>query len=327
MKVLVTGATGFVGGWLVERLKSENVEVLVLRRKSSSRHEFGTGVNVVEGDVTDASSLVAAFKSVDTVFHLAGVVGYSRAARVLMEKVNVQGTANVIQAARANSVRRLVHMSSVVAVGASFDGAKPLNESSPFNLHHLDLGYFETKLKAEQLVMDSTRRGELDSVCVNPSTIYGAGDAAKGSRGIQLKVARGKFPFYNTGGVSVIAVEDIVEAVIAAWRRGRTGERYILSGDNITIRKLFELIAHFAGEKPPSIHLPNKALTAIGWVGDRLEAIGKKGPLNSENAWTARLFHWFDHQKATRELGLKPRPAEVAIENSVRWIKEKGLIR
>lgn len=326
MKVLITGASGFVGSWLVRRLKQEDCEVRVLRRKSSSNHPAEPGVEVFWGDISDVESLNAATKDVHSVFHLAGHVGYSKAERAMMEQVNVQGTANVITACRQQSVTRLVHMSSVVAVGASFDGLKPLNENSEFNLHHLDLGYFETKHSAEKLVMDAVRRGELDAVAVNPATIYGAADAAKGSRKVQLKVARGKFPFYTGGGVSVIAVEDVIEATINAWKRGRSGERYILSGENITIKQLFHLIAEASGVQPPRYYLPNPVVRGIGIVGDTLEAMGRKGPLNSENAWSSILFHWFDNQKAKRELGLNPQPASVAIARSVEWSKQKGLI-
>ena len=326
MKVLITGASGFVGSWLVQRLKQENCEIRVLRRKSSVEKPVDPEVEVFWGDIGDVESLNVAAQGVHTVFHLAGHVGYSRAERAVMEQVNVNGTANVIEACRGQSITRLVHMSSVVAVGASFDGKKALNEDAEFNLHHLNLGYFETKYQAEKLVLNAVRRGDLDAVVVNPATIYGAGDASKGSRKVQLKVARGQFPFYTSGGVSVIAVEDVIDATIAAWKRGRSGERYILFGENITIQQLFLLISEASGAQPPKHYLPNPLVRAIGWVGDGLEAIGRKGPLNSENAWSSILFHWFDNQKAKRELGLNPRSARIAIQNSVAWIKQKGLL-
>lgn len=327
LKVLVTGASGFVGGWLVRRLREENVQVVALRRKSSSNTDELEGVETAWGDITDSASVLAAAKGVDSVFHLAGHVGYSKAERALMDKINVEGTRNVIAACRANNVRRLLHMSSVVAVGASFDGQKPLDETSPYNLHHLDLGYFETKRRAEELVVAAVRAEGLDAVMVNPSTIYGAGDAAKGSRKVQLKVAQGRFKFYTGGGVSIVGIEEVVEATIAAWKRGRTGERYILSGDNITIKRLFEIIAAAAGSRPPGIHLPNPVVRAIGKTGDLVERLGRRGPLNSESAWSSILFHWFDHQKASAELGFRAQPAETAIDKSVNWIRGKGWLK
>jgi len=326
MAVLVTGATGFVGSWLVRELLKRGEEVRVLHRPSSSLEEL-QGLNFVSrlGDVTDLDSLRDAVIGVDTVFHLAGVVGYSRAMRRLMEDVNVGGTKKVLEAMQQTPRPKLVYMSSVVAVGASYDRTV-LNENSPFNVHSLDLGYFETKKAAEDLVLDACRRGRVEAVILNPSTIYGAGDAKKGSRKTQVKVAQGKFPFYTTGGVSIVSVHDVVAAILRAREAGRIGERYILSGDNITIEALFKKIAAIAGVKSPSIHLPNLVVRAIGKVGDGLEAVGKKGPINTENAWTSTLFHWFDHTKARRELGFKPRPADEALRESVEWMREHGYL-
>jgi len=340
MKVLVTGATGFLGGWLVRRLRDEGCDVRILKRSASGNardtsdasHAGDTGdleglaVETVIGDVTDADSVMGATQGVDSVFHLAGLIAYTRAQRAAMERVNIGGTRNVIRACEAAGVRRLVHLSSVVAVGASFDGKKPLDESSPYEIGHLNLGYFETKHEAELAVKEAVARGSIDAVMLNPSTIYGPGDAKKGSRGTQLQVARGKFPFYPSGGVNVVAVEDVIDGIIAAWRKGRTGERYILCGENLLIRDLFARIATEAGVKPPSIYLPPPVIKAIGKVGDALEAIGRKGPINSENAWTSILYHWFDSSKARRELGFDPKPASHAIARSVEWMKDNGLL-
>lgn len=327
MKVLVTGATGFLGGWLVRRLLAEGLDVRILQRSRSRSEELdGLGLDVATGDITDLASVRSACKGIDSVFHLAGLIAYSRAQRGAMERVNVGGTENVIQACETNNVRRLLHLSSVVAVGASFDGRQPLTETSEYNVGHLNLGYFETKRKAELLVRDAAREKRIDAVMINPSTIYGPGDAKKGSRGIQLKVARGKFPFYPPGGVNVVAVEDVIDCILAAWRNASSGERYIVSGENLLLRELFELIAKETGAKPPSVRLPRSAIFAFGKVGDALEMIGKKSPLNTENAWTSVLYHWFDSSKAQRELGLKPRTAAYAIAQSVGWIKEHGLL-
>lgn len=326
MKVLVTGATGFLGGWLVKRLLAEGHHVRIIKRASSSLEELdGLKLDIVSGDVTDAPSLLNASRGVDTVFHLAGLIGYSRLQRDAMHAVNVVGTRNVIDACRACDVRKLVYLSSVVAIGASFDKV-PLNETSPYNIAHLQLGYFDTKHAAEALVRTAVLEGHLDAVMVNPSTIYGPADAKKGSRSVQLKVARGKFPMYPPGGVSIVSVDDVLDAVMAVWNRGKPAERYIISGENLLLKDVFDQIAGFAGVKPPSLALPRSAIFALGAVGDLLEKFGKKGPLNSETAWTSTLYHWFDNTKAQRELGLKMKPASYALEQSVRWMKDNNLL-
>lgn len=326
-KVLVTGANGFLGANLTRRLVERGHDVFALVRKSSDLSELeGVPCTFVYGDVTDRASLISAFAQKDAVFHLAGLIAYKKADRQKMEIINVTGTQNVVDACLEARVPRLIHMSSVVAVGASKDGQTLLNESSPFNLHDLDLGYFETKLKAEQIVMAAVKDRGLDAVALNPSTIYGAGDAKKGSRSSQLKVARGKFPFYTSGGVSIVHVEDAVDAIIQAWHKGRRGERYILSGDNVTIQQLFHMIANAAGVQPPKIRMPTALLHIIGAIGDVLRTFGFSGSVSRENAWTATMYHWFDSSKARRELDFNPRPAEIAISQSVEWMRSQGLI-
>jgi dihydroflavonol-4-reductase len=327
MKLLVTGASGFVGTWMTKKLLDKGHDVRVLTRSGRVDFEFDTSrIEVVRGDVTQFESVLSATKNIDSVFHLAGVVGYSRAARTEMYTTNVLGTKNVVKAVIQNQCRRLVHMSSVVAIGAGFNDQQILNENSEFNIHHLDLGYFETKHEAEVIVHKAVKDGLLDAVILNPSTIYGPGDAKKGSRSTQLKVARGSFPFYTSGGVNIIHIDDVTEAIYRAWQIGQKGERYILAGENIRIQNLFEMIAAEAGVKPPNIYLPNAIVLGLGKIGDYLEKIGRKGPINTENAWASILFHWFDNTKAKRELGLNPRPARQAIAESVAWIKSNNLI-
>lgn len=331
MKVLVTGANGFLGSWLTRALAQEGHEVSIIARPKSDLTELkGVSYKLHHGDVTHLDSLNKAFQGQEAVFHLAGVIAYKSSARQLMETVNVQGTANVIEACQKQSVGRLIYLSSVVAIGAGFNAHQVLNEDSPYNIAHLNLGYFETKRKAEELVKQACREKQIDAVILNPSTIYGAGDAKKGSRGTQLKVARGKFKFFTSGGVNVVAVEDVVQGILSAWKKGRTGERYILAGENFLIRDLFKMIAGFAGVPAPKRRLPDWALHALGWFGDFIESIGSKwgwkGPASRENAWSATMYHWFDNSKAKRELGFNPRPSAEAIANSVRWMKDHGLL-
>lgn len=327
MKVLVTGGTGFVGSWMAHKLLNSGHEVSVLMRQTSSRALLqDLDVQFQWGDVTDPASVQDACRGMDAVFHLAGFVGYSPTDRSVMERVNVQGTENIIAGCAKNAVKRLVHMRSVVAVGAAFKGQSPLNEDSPYNLKSLNLGYFETKRAAEIKVMEAVRRGEIDAVILNPSTIYGAGDFTKSSRRMQLKVARGKMPFYTSGGVSIIGIDDVINATYAAWERGKSGERYILSGDNVTIKELFAMVAAAAHMSAPKIMLPDWMVKIMGRAGDVLEKQGRKGPLNTETAWTSILYHWFDSSKAQRELGLKPQPAAACIAASVGWAKDNGLL-
>lgn len=327
-KVVVTGANGFLGGWLCERLVQEGLEIHALVRKSSDLSELkGISVKLVYGDILNAESLNQAFKGVDSVFHLAGLIAYKKSEREKMQLANVVGTQNVVNACKDQGVRRLLHLSSVVAVGAGYSPQEILIEGSAFNLHPLNLGYFETKLAAERLAFAAMKDSSLEVVAVNPSTIYGASDAKKSSRKTQVKVARGEFPFFTRGGVSIIDVEDAVAAIYSAWKIGKTGERYILSGDNLTIKQLFELIANAANSKPPKILMPTPLLKGLGFIGDSLQHLGIESSVSSENAWTATLYHWFNSEKARQHLGLKTRPASESIEASVKWMSDQGLLK
>lgn len=327
MKVLVTGANGFLGAWLTKRLLAEGYDTTALVRKNSDLSELGsTKPNFLYGDVTDLASLQTAFKNQDVVFHLAGVVSYKKHDQALLEKVNVEGTRHVVQACSEAQVPQLLHLSSVVSIGSSFS-PRSLNENADYNIAHLNLGYFDTKKAAEDLVVAAAKANKIKAICVNPSTIYGFGDAKKGSRKNQVKVARGDLPFYTSGGVNVVAVEDVIDGILLALQKGRNGERYILSSENMTIKNLFERIAGFANVKAPQYLMPDWALHSLGYLGDKLQPFGVNLGLSQINAYTATMFHWFDSHKAQTELGFKPSSADKAIEKSVQWMHDNGYLK
>lgn len=326
MRVLVTGATGFLGSALCKRLINEGHEVHILRRNSSDLSELiSLPINHHIGDVTDKDSLTNSFQGMDCIFHLAGLIAYKASDRPAMEKVNLEGTKNVVDTCISLKIPKLVYLSSVVAIGASFSPNHILNEDSKYNIAHLHLGYFDTKHEAENYLVKAVQDKGLDAVMINPSTIYGAGDAKKGSRKTQVKVANGKFPIFPVGGVNIVALEDVLDAIIKVWEKGVPARRYIISGENITIQKLFEIIANAAGVEPPKTKLPNFVLFGIGYICELLEKFNIKGPISLENAYTSTMYHWFDNTRAKNELGLQPKSAEYAIKQSVNWMKDKGI--
>lgn len=328
MKVLITGANGFLGSWVTRSLLQQGHQVRILVRPTSDLSEL-QDLNYEKsfGDVTDFESLIKALHGVESVFHLAGVIGYQRSQRALMEKVNVGGTELVLKACQQMGIKNLLYLSSVVAVGSGFSPEQILNENSAYNLSHLHLGYFDTKHAAEKLVIEAHEKGIVEAVIVNPSTIYGPGDAKKGSRKTQLKVAQGRFPFYTQGGVNVIDIEDVLSGIMTAWTQRKTGERFILAGENLLIKDLFALIAEAAGQKTPDWLLPNWVLFSLGHLGDFRQKLGGESSLSVENAWSATLYHWFDNTKAQKILGLRPRPAKFAIAKSVAWMQENHLLK
>eukprot|EP00455_Lapot_gusevi_P034226 TRINITY_DN3766_c0_g1_i5.p1 TRINITY_DN3766_c0_g1~~TRINITY_DN3766_c0_g1_i5.p1 ORF type:complete len:212 (-),score=41.89 TRINITY_DN3766_c0_g1_i5:12-647(-) len=179
-----------------------------------------------------------------------------------------------------------------------------------------NLGYFETKRKAEMLVLEYVRKGLVDAVILNPSNVYGAGDAAKTSRSTQIKVAAGRMPFYTGGGINIVRVQDVVAGFLLAWNRGRSGERYILGGDNISVKELLTLYAEAGKVRAPFLQLPTFLLLAAGSLGF----------LPYEKIRPAQMYLWYDCSKAKRELGFDPKPARVAVQESVEWMKTHGYL-
>ena len=326
MKVLVTGANGFLGSWLCRKLIAQGLDVHILVRKNSDLSEI-SDLNLTKhyGDVCDLESLKQATQNCQGVFHLAGLIAYKKSEYERMFQVNVEGTKNVIEACLHNQVPKLLHLSSVVAIGASHE-AKVLNENSPYQIADLKLGYFDSKHQAQILVQQAYHEKKLYTVIVNPSTIYGPGDAKKSSRKSQLKVARGQMPFYTEGGVSIIGIRECVDAIWNAWLKAKPAEPYILAGENISIKQLFEYIAEAADVSAPEIEMPKEVLMFLGKTGDFLRKLGIDKGFSVENAHTATMYHWFDSSKAQKELALKIRPAKSCISESVMWMQQQGLL-
>jgi dihydroflavonol-4-reductase len=324
LKILVTGANGFIGSWLVKKLITDGHSVRVLARATSDLSELaGLDFEKSVGDVTDFNSLVSALKGIETVFNLAGLIAYKKIDRPKMELVNVQGTANLLSAMSQQSVTKLVHMSSVVAIGSLFKPDSPLDEASKYNLTDFDFGYFETKRKSEVLVKEwhDLNRGE--AIIFNPSTVYGPGDAKKSSRKTQVKVANGTFKFYSPGGVSIAHVEDVVNVLASCTSKKLNGERYILAGQNITIKELFDCIAEAAGVTAPKYALPGFLLKSIAGLSAKLDSIGLSGYLpDGETILVSQMYHWYDSTKAKKAFNYNTRPAKACIGDSVQWMKQ-----
>ena len=316
----MTGATGFLGQHLTNDLIKKDLKVSILARKSSNLDFIDNKpVKIFYGDITDPSSLLKATKDKEVVYHLAGLIAYKKTERPFMEEINVRGTDNVLKACVTNQVSKFFHLSSVAAVGASF---KPqlIDENFDYNLEGYNLGYFETKRRAEELVIKTFHRTGLKTYLINPSTIYGAGDAVKTSRRTQVKVAQGRFNFYPQGGVNVVYVGDVIKAIDLCLEKGQPARRYIIGGENMTIRELFCTIAEIAGVKAPKIPLSGFLLKSLGFIGDFMGKFSIESSLSSETALIASLYHWFSNRRAKEELGFYPTSAKKALEESVLWM-------
>jgi dihydroflavonol-4-reductase len=290
MNVFVTGGgRGFIAGHVVRALERAGHEV---------RHEWV--------DVRDADGLGRAVLGCDAVMHVAALYSYTAPAEEL-EAINVGGTANVIAACRAGGVRRLVHTSSAGTCGPV--AGRPATEDDQAPDWELAVPYKRTKLAAERLALAAAGDG-LQVVCVNPTTPIGEGDDTPTPTGRMVRaIASGRYrATLRSGGLNLVDVHDVAHGHVLALERGRTGERYILGGVDLTLDEVFGLIAAAAGRPRPRLRVPYAAA----------QALARLGLANRHEVVLARLPAWFSSAKAERELGYTPGPVGPAIERAVR---------
>jgi dihydroflavonol-4-reductase len=320
MKVLITGATGCVGANLVEAVTQRGWHVVALRRGTSALRALqGLCYEPVIGDVLQPETLVRAMHGVQVVFHVAAVADYWRVGKDRLYRVNVQGTQNVLRAARAAGVERVVYTSSVAALGQPAFGQQA-DESSAFNLRAEEFHYGYSKYLAEQVVQGAVRAGQ-DVVVVNPAVVIGPRDVNQISGSLVVQERRLGIPAYPPGGVCVIDVADVCAGEIAAAERGRTGERYILGGENLWYRDMLAITARVVGRPVPHIRLPRRVMFGLAGIVDLLRKLGIALPANGDQLRFSTRTLWYSSAKARRELGLTTRPYEETAQRAYDWYR------
>ena len=325
---VITGASGLLGGNLAAALRAERVHVRGIRRPSSKiDHLAHLDIEWMFADLDDVGGLTRAFAGADVVFHAAAAVEVTPVLSPAMRRTNVDGTAAVLAAVRAARATRLVHVSSVVAVGLSTDG-RPCDEDAPWNFLDYGLadGYAISKHQAEDLVRAAGR--DVDAVIVNPTYMFGPLDARPSSGQMIRDIVRRKIPAWTPGLNDFVDVRDVARGAIMAWRRGGRGERYILGGERMSYRAVFERIAHLAGVEPPRFKLPRMAAMALGRGGDVYQRLTGRDPMVTSTAiryaYTDRFQ--FSHARATRELGYRHGSIDVAITDALAWFRAHGVL-
>ena len=267
-KALVTGATGFVGAAVARALLTEGWEVRALVRSGSDRRNVASlPVAQVVGDLTDAASLERALEGCEAAFHVAADYRLWAPQPQELYRANVDGTGNLLDAAARAGVRRIVYTSSVATVGLPADG-RPGAEDAPVGLADMIGHYKRSKFLAEERARQAAARG-IPVVIVNPSTPIGPGDVKPTPTGqIVLDAARGRTPAYVDTGLNIVHVDDVAAGHLRAFHRGRIGERYILGGEDMTLRQILTLIAQLVGRSPPRIRLPHGAVLPVAYVSE-----------------------------------------------------------
>lgn len=316
VKTLVTGATGFVGSHVARALVERGDEVrCTVRRNSNLAPIADLDVETVVADIGDRAAVRRAMAGVDRVFHVAGDTNLRRG-RPALEAANVLGTRVVLSEALRADVERVVHTSSVAAIGPSEDG-RPVDESHVWRSCGLD--YADTKRTAEAEALGYGARG-LPVVVVNPSHVLGWGDHGRSSTDVVRRFLLRRIPAYTDGAINVVDAEDVAAGHLLADERGRPGERYILANRNYTWERLFADLGRISGVEPPPIKLPVPMAIALAEAGHRLP--GKDLVSVSEIRGAAQ--HWvYRNTKAKRELGWRVRPHEETLERTVAWVRER----
>ncbi|MDE8349165.1 MAG: NAD-dependent epimerase/dehydratase family protein [Acidocella sp.] len=324
---LVTGATGFVGAAVARALQAAGYQLrLTARAGSDTRNLAGLAAEVVIADLSQPETLAPAVRGCRYVFHVAADYRLWVPDPASMRTVNINGSVALLQAAQAAGVERVVYTSSVAALGLGKHGAVA-DEATPVDEANLIGAYKRSKYDAEQAVRALAAAGQ-NIVIVNPSTPVGPGDVKPTPTGqMVLDAARGKMPAYVNTGLNVVHVDDVAAGHLQALTKGKSGEGYILGGEDLMLRDLLSLIAAQTGRKPPTLALPITPLMPLAWMMERIARLTGKTPLMTpEILQMARKRMFFSSAKAMRDLGYAPRPAAAAVADALAWFGAQGML-
>jgi len=326
---LLTGATGFVGSAVARVLAARGHRLRLLVRATSDRRNLaGIEAELALGDLTDAASLARAAAGCRYVMHVAADYRFWVPDPQAMLRANVDGSVAVMRAAQAAGVERIVHCSSIAALGTNADGS-PADETTPVNEADFIGTYKRSKFLAERAVMDLVHHEGLQAVVVNPAGPVGPRDIKPTPTGKMIRdAAAGRIPAYINTGLNLVHVDDVAEGHALALERGRIGERYILGGENLLLKEVLALVSDVVGRKPPTIELPEAVVWPAALFMEGLARLTGIPPMMTrDHLKMARKKMFFSSAKAMSELGYAPRPVRAAIEDAVAWFRANGMLR
>jgi dihydroflavonol-4-reductase len=324
MTTLLTGANGFVGSAVARVLIEAGHEVRALVRPGSDRRNLqGLAIDIVHGDLRDITTLRGALSGCEALFHVAADYRLWALHSDELYESNVQGSLNVMRAALERGVKRIVYTSSVATLGINRDG-RPADEETPVRLGDMIGDYKRSKYLAEEEVKRLVREQGLPAVIVNPSTPIGPRDYKPTPTGRMVRDAvQGRMPAYVDTGLNLVHVDDVAHGHRLAYERGRIGERYILGGENLSLRVILEEIARLAGRRPPRWRLPHGVILPVAHLFEAWAYItrGSEPRVTVTGVRLAKKHMYFSSDKARRELGYDPRPVGEALRAAVDWFK------
>jgi dihydroflavonol-4-reductase len=329
MTTLVTGATGFVGSAVARVLADRGHQLRLLVRPSSDRRNLaGLSADIVVGDLTDPTSLDAAAAGCRYVVHVAADYRIWVPDPQAMLRANVDGAVAMMRAAARAGAERIVHTSSVAALGQVGDGTLA-DEATPTNEADFVGIYKKSKYLAEKAVLDLARTEGMPIVVVNPAAPVGPRDIKPTPTGKMIfDAAAGRVPAYIDTGLNIVHVDDVAMGHLLALEKGRVGERYVLGGENMLLKDILALVADVVNGRPPMIRLPEAAVWPVAFVMEKLAPILGIAPLMTrDHLKMARKKMFYSSAKAEVELGYQPRPVRLAVEDAVAWFRTNGMLK
>jgi dihydroflavonol-4-reductase len=329
MRVLVTGATGFVGGMVARELVGIGREVRLLVRPTADRRNVrDLPVEIYHGDVRDLDSLIRATAGCAQVYHVAALYKLWVRHKQEIYECNVTGTENVLKAARERGVEKVIYTSSVATLGLPGNGTTG-NEETPVSLSDMVGHYKRSKFLAEQAVLRSAAEG-VPVVIVNPSTPVGVGDLKPTPTGkLIVDFLNGWMPGYVDTGLNLVDVEDVARGHLLAAEKGRVGEKYILGHENLTLQQILSLLAELTGRSAPRFKVPYVLALSVAYLDAALARLipGREPFAPPVGVKLSRKKMFFDPSKAVRELGWTQTPVREALRKAVQWFVENGYVK
>ncbi|MGD1215763.1 MAG: hopanoid-associated sugar epimerase [Terriglobales bacterium] len=334
MLAFVTGATGFLGSHVARVLAEQGAQLrLLVRPTSDLRNIDDLNADRVEGDLRDAASIEKALSGCDVVFHVAADYRLWVRDPDEMYRSNVEGTRSLLEAARRQGVRRVVYTSSVATMGftsnrAIVNNGKVADEQIPVGIADMIGHYKRSKFMAEQVAIEATRSG-VDVVVVNPTTPIGERDIKPTPTGrIVVDFLKRKFPAYVETGLNLVDATECARGHVQALEKGRSGERYILGGENLTLKQILDRLAAITGLPSPTVKLPYIFALAAGVVDEMVTGwvLGREPRATIDAVRMGRKMMFVSSAKAERELGWRTVPVDGALRRSVEWFRGNGYV-
>lgn len=328
MKILVTGADGLLGSNLVRELLSRGHVIRAFVQPGRQQKTLeGLIIEKSAGNLLNPDEVIKAAEGCEAIIHCAASTAVWPIRSEIINKVNIDGTKNIIQAVYKNNIHRLIYVGTANSFGFG-SKSQPGVEGNPYKSATYGLDYMDSKYKAMQVVLEEVKTNKLPAVIVNPTFMFGPYDSTPSSGAMIVALYKGKVPGYTKGGRNYLCAKDAAVAIANALTKGRVGECYILGNENLSYREIFTKISNTIGVKPPSLAIPSVFAKLYGRIGSIIGNVTGNAPaISYPLARISADEHYYNPAKARTELGLPQTPVEAGIRESFEWLKENGYLK